>query len=144
MKNLNLLNQYVANLAVWNTKLHNLHWNIVGQEFMPIHNFTEELYDDAFAKFDEVAELIKMKNEMPLSTLAEYLEVASIKEVPAKDFSTKESLEIVKSDMELMKALAIEIRTIADESNDFETVAMFEDHVGHYSKNLWFVSSMLK
>ena len=26
----------------------------------------------------------------------------------------------------------------------FETVAMFEDYVAHYSKNIWFVNSMLK
>ena len=25
-----LLNKYVANLAVWNVKLHNLHWNVKG------------------------------------------------------------------------------------------------------------------
>lgn len=144
MKNLDLLNQYVANLAVWNVKLHNLHWNVVGKDFILVHNFTEELYDDAFAKFDDVAELIKIKNEMPLSTLSEYIKVASIKEIPGKDFNTTEVLEILKSDMELMKTLGVEIRNLADSEDDFATVAMFEDHIGHFSKNLWFVNSMLK
>ena len=35
-------------------------------------------------------------------------------------------------------------RNTADEEGDFETVAMFEDYVGYYSKNLWFVNSMVK
>lgn len=144
MKTFDLLNQYVANLAVWNVKLHNLHWNVVGNEFMPIHNFTEELYDELFVQFDDVAELIKIKNEIPLSTLAEYLKVASLEEVAAKDFSTTEVLEMLKSDLELMKNLSVEIRNLADSKDDFTTVAMFEDYVAFYDKNLWFVSSMLK
>lgn len=144
MKKNELLNQYVANLAVWNIKLHNLHWNVVGKEFVQIHEFTEEIYDDVFEKFDEVAELLKMKGEMPLSTMAEYLKVASIEEVVAKDFSPREVLEILKADLELMKNLGLEIRNLADEEDDFETVAIFEDYTADYSKNLWFVNSMLK
>lgn len=120
-----------------------MHWNVVGKDFMLVHNFTEELYDDAFAKFDDAAELIKIKNEMPLSTLSEYLKVASIKETPGKDFNTTEVLEILKFDIELMKNLGVEIRNLADSEGDFATVAMFEDHVTHFSKNLWFVNSML-
>ncbi len=81
---------------------------------------------------------------MPLSTMAEYLEKTSIQEVKAKDFKIKESLEIVKKDMDLMSDLASKIRNIADEEGDFETVAIFEDYVAYYSKNLWFVNSMLK
>ncbi|NLY45073.1 MAG: DNA starvation/stationary phase protection protein [Tissierella sp.] len=144
MSKVELLNQYVANLAVWNIKLHNLHWNVVGKEFVQIHEFTEAIYDDAFEKFDEVAELLKMKGEMPLSTMAEYLKVATIKEVAVKDFGTKEVLEIVKADLELMNNLATEIRSLADEEGDFTTVAIFEDHVAGYDKNLWFLNSMLK
>jgi starvation-inducible DNA-binding protein len=79
-----------------------------------------------------------------LTLTAEYLEKASIKEVQAKDFSVKESLNIVKEDLESMKNLAIEIRNEADSEGDFETVAMFEDYVAYFSKNLWFVNTMLR
>ena len=144
MKHFKLLQQYLSNLAVLTVKLHNVHWNVVGRNFMRIHNFTEELYDQTFEDYDEVAELLKTKNEMPLSTMAEYLENATIKEVKAKDFSIIESLEIVKNDLETMRSLATDIRNTADEEGDFETVAMFEDYVAHYSKNIWFVSAMLK
>ncbi len=46
--------------------------------------------------------------------------------------------------MESMKKLATEVRNLADEEGDFETVAIFEDYISSYSKNLWFLSSMLK
>ncbi|MEW8973383.1 MAG: DNA starvation/stationary phase protection protein [Tissierellaceae bacterium] len=144
MKHIDLLQKYLANLNVLNVKLHNVHWNVVGKQFMAVHEFTEEIYDEIFENVDAVAELLKMKEETPLSTMAEYLENASIKEIKGKEFSIEEALEIVREDMKSMKELATEIRNLADEEGDFETVAMFEDYVAYYSKNIWFLNSMLK
>lgn len=144
MKHIDLLQKYLANLNVLNVKLHNVHWNVVGKQFMAVHEFTEEIYDEIFENLDAVAELLKMKEEVPLSTMAEYLENASIKEIKGKEFSIEEALEIVREDMKSMKELATEIRNLADEEGDFETVAMFEDYVAYYSKNIWFLNSMLK
>ncbi len=144
MKHIDLLQKYLSNLAVLNIKFHNIHWNVVGNQFVQVHEFTEGIYDKLFQDLDEVAELLKMKDIMPLSTMAEYLENTDIEEIKAKDFSIKESLDIVKKDLETMKALAVEIRNIADEEGDFETVAIFEDYVADYSKNIWFIKSMLK
>ena len=89
MKHIELLQKYLSNLAVLNVKFHNIHWNVVGSQFMQVHNFTEEIYDKLFENLDEVAELLKMKNETPLSTMAEYLEKSNIEEIKAKDFFNK-------------------------------------------------------
>ncbi|MGI6427998.1 MAG: Dps family protein [Natronincolaceae bacterium] len=144
MKHFKLLQKYLSNTAVLIVKFHNVHWNVVGKNFMRVHTFTEELYDKLIEDYDEVAELLKMKNEMPLSTMAEYLENTTVGEIKAKDFSIVEALEIVKKDLEAMRNLATEVRNTADEEGDFETVALFEDYVAYFSKNIWFVSAMLK
>jgi len=145
MKFKNEMNQYIANLSVLNVKLHNLHWNVVGEQFMPTHQFTEGLYDVYFKLFDDVAEMLKIRGEYPAASLKTYLEIATVSELAENvDFTTKEVLTIVKSDMELMKALALQIRTLADEAGDFEVVAEMEDHVGQYNKNLWFLTAMQK
>ena len=144
MHHYDLLQKYLSNLAVLNIKMHNIHWNVVGSQFMAVHEFTEKIYDKLFEQFDEVAELLKMKGIMPLSTVAEYLESSSIEEVKAKEFPIEEALEIVKKDLEAMKELATSVRNAADEEGDFETVAVFEDYVAFYSKYIWFVDSMLK
>ena len=143
MKKVQLMNTYVSNLAILNHKLHNLHWNITGIQFMPIHKYTEELYDDFFAKFDDAAEQLKILGHSPLATTSEYLENATVKEVTVKEFKEHEALKILAADLNLMKDLATEIRNVADEENDFTTVMMFEDHVAYYAKNLWFINSML-
>ena len=33
MKNVQQVNQYLADLSVWNVKLHNLHFNVTGPQF---------------------------------------------------------------------------------------------------------------
>jgi starvation-inducible DNA-binding protein len=144
MKHLENVQTYLANLSVLFVKLHNIHWNVVGNQFLRIHTFTEELYDQVFEDFDEVAELLKTKGVMPLSTMKEYLGRATLAEIAAKDFSSKESLDLVKADLSLMRDLATTIRNDADEAGDFETVGMFEEYVAFYSKNIWFVDALMK
>ncbi|HZK01907.1 MAG TPA: DNA starvation/stationary phase protection protein [Anaerovoracaceae bacterium] len=143
MKNYEKMNVYLSNLAILNVNLHNLHWNVEGKKFVEIHEFTESLYDDFFEKYDEVAELLKMKGEKPLVKISDYLEKASIKELDGDKFSSAEVLQIVQDYLNEMRKLATEIRNTADEDGDFEVVAEFEDHVAGYSKNLWFVRAML-
>lgn len=143
MKDFTKLNHYLSNLAVWNVKLHNVHWNVVGRQFMQIHQFTEEMYDDVFEKYDDVAELIKMKGENPFVTMKDYLANATIVESAETKFSAAAALETVRDDLQKMKELATEIRNDADAAGDFETVAIFEDHVAGYTKNLWFLRAML-
>jgi len=144
MKKISLMNQYLANLSIINTKLHNLHWNVTGLQFMPVHKFTEELYNDVFEKFDQVAEQIKILGHTPLSTTKAFLEVATIAEIEPKDFHHREVLEILQSDLRLQRILVNDIRNLADEENDYTTVSMVEDHIAGYDKNLWFLSAMLK
>ncbi|MDC7234775.1 MAG: DNA starvation/stationary phase protection protein [Spirochaetales bacterium] len=141
MNKIELLNNYVADLAVWNVKLHNLHWNVVGSQFMSSHKFTEALYEEVFEQYDSVAEQIKMLGETPVASVKEYLALSRIEEIPAVPVSTEKLLDIVKKDLEDMSERASEIRKIADEEGDFTTVALFEGLVSSYRKNIWFLSA---
>lgn len=144
MKDYKKLNVYLSNLAVLNVNLHNIHWNVVGKQFVQVHEYSEELYDDFFEKYDVVAEMLKMKGEKPLVKLSDYLEHATIKELDGDRFSCHESYEIILDYLKEMKKLATDIRNDADDDNDFEVVAEFEDHVADYSKEIWFVKSILE
>ncbi|MDF1617135.1 Dps family protein [Petrocella sp. FN5] len=139
MKHIEKMNVYLANLSVWNVKLHNLHWNVTGMQFMPLHQFTEAMYDKTFAAYDDVAEHIKIKGFKPLVKVKDYLEVATIEELDYKDFTANEVLDYVGSDIELMRDFAVEIRNLADEESDFTAVGIFEDYIADFEKNLWFL-----
>lgn len=142
MKRYELLNTYLSNLAVLNVKLHSLHWNVVGINFMAIHTFTEELYTEFFEKYDAVAEHLKMQGQVPLSTTKAYLEHTTIVEIEPEGFSIKDVINYLITDLEQMKQLALDIHKVADEDHDFTAVAMFEDTVAELDKHLWFLNAM--
>lgn len=142
MSKFDKLNQYLSNLAVMNIKLHNLHWNVKGMEFMAIHNYTESLYNDFFEKYDDVAERIKIEGRQPIATMKTYLELATVEESDQTSFTPSEVVEILIKDLSQFRDEAVAIRNLADSEGDFTTVAMFEDHIEGFDKQLWFLSSM--
>lgn len=138
------LNQYLANVGVLYIKLHNLHWNVTGADFKPVHEYLETLYDGFADVLDAVAENLKMHGEQPLASLKGYLETASIEELESVELRSGEALEIVKKDIGLLKTQAEAIRTLADEEVLYDVVALMEDQLSNYHKTLWFVQAMTK
>lgn len=137
-------NEYLADLVVWTTKLHNIHWNVRGEQFVQVHEYTEAEYDKAFVRSDDVAEFLRKQELTPVSTLKEYLKISHIEEVEPKAFEIKEAFEIVLADMEHLRKHATELRNAADEEGLFTAVAILEDHVADYDKQIWFLKSILK
>lgn len=143
MKNLQAVNQYIANLAIWNIKLHNFHFNVTGSQFVPAHKYLEEVYDIAFNYYDDVAEHVKMQGEEPVVHVAKYLEIASLKEEPGNRFSVEQVYKFLQGDFELLNKEARAIRESADEEGNFGLVAIMEDHIAYYEKQLWFLRATL-
>ncbi len=138
------LDVYLSNIFVFNQKLHNLHWNVEGLQFKPVHEYLEEIYDGQFEKLDEVAEYYRMNGKRPPALINDYLKNATIKEVDAdRGYSVKETLEIVLDDLTLMHDLAVVIRGDADEDDNFKLVNIMEAHAEEYTKQIWFIKSML-
>ena len=138
------VNGYIANIAVSYIKLHNLHWNVIGPDFKPVHEYLETLYDAMAEVLDESAELLKINGQVPLASMQDYLKVAIVKELESKDYSTKEALAIVLADMQLLKAQASELRALANEQDQFDIANLAEDNLANYNKTIWFLSVMNK
>lgn len=135
------LNPYLSDLAVMFYKLHDLHWNVKGMQFVPVHQYTEARYDDMAEKLDAVAELIIMQGEKPVACIADYLANASIKELNKGVYKDSEVLKILVEDFEHLRAEALKIHEEC--ADNFSVVAMMEDHIAGYDKELWFLKSML-
>ncbi|MCI5707956.1 DNA starvation/stationary phase protection protein [Veillonella caviae] len=144
MKNVAQVNQYLADLSVWNVKLHNLHFNVVGPQFKSIHEYLESVYDVAFDYFDAVAEAVKMAGQFPLVNSKEYAALSKIEELGQADIPQAQVIEILLNDFKYMKDQALAIRSVASEEDHFALSNMMEDHVEYYVKQIWFIESMLK
>ncbi len=144
MKKIEKMNQLLADLTFLNVKFHNIHWNVVGPNFQPVHEFTEQVYDDFFLKYDEIAERLKMLGHYPHASITTYAKNTNISELEDKDYTVAEVLNIILESFEYLVAEFIEIRLLAEEENDFITVAMMEEYLTGLDKNIWFVRSMTK
>ncbi len=75
---------------------------------------TEKLYQMFQLQYDQVAEMMKMQNQMPLVTMAEYLDNTTIEEIEGRDYTDLEVLELLETDCQNIMALAKDIRDEAD------------------------------
>ena len=141
MKNLAQVNQYLADLSVWNIKLHNLHFNVVGPQFKAIHEYLEAIYDVAFEYYDAVAEHAKMQGEFPVANVAKYLAVTSIEELGEAAVPQAEAVQILLADIKKMNETAVALRNSADEAGDFLLVGLLEEHIAYYVKQIWFTEA---
>lgn len=132
---------YLADLLVGNVKLHNLHWNVYGFSFKGVHEYLEDMYDDFFSKFDDVAEYQKQVGVMPKASVKSYLELTDLEELPEEDINEKDAIAVALDLIKHMREHALEIAKTAD---DFVLSNMMEDHVADYNKRIWFMESMLK
>ena len=143
MKNAAMMNSYLSDLVVFYLKLHDLHWNVQGPQFVPVHEYTDARYEDMAGKFDEIAELLLQHEEKPVSSISDYVKLASIQELNKGSYRDEEVLKILFDDMSLLKDEAIKLRAEMDAEGLFDVVAVLEDHVAGYNKELWFLRSMM-
>ena len=143
MKYVANMNAYLSDLVVFYLKLHDLHWNVKGMQFVPVHQYSESRYEDMAEKFDEIAELIIQHGEKPVSSIAEYVKIASIKELNKGVYRDEEVIKIIADDMAQLKAAAEALRMKMAEEDVFDVVAVLEEHIAGYQKELWFLNSMM-
>jgi starvation-inducible DNA-binding protein len=144
MNKIQKMAQLVADLNVLNVKFHNLHWNVVGLNFEPIHLLTENSYTDFFTKYDEVAERMKMLGELPPASMKKYLELTNIEELEDKEYTIPLVLEYVLAAYQYLRTEFFELRKLSDEDGDVITLALCETYIGEFDKQIWFVTSMQK
>ncbi|WP_278591311.1 Dps family protein [Olsenella uli] len=137
------VNSYVANLGVVYIKTHNLHWNVFGLQFKAVHEYLEALYDAYADNMDEVAELLAQNGETPAASYKEFLELATIEDIPAKAWAVKDAIQTALDDMDALKTQALGIRDACCDE-DFAVSNAMEDQVAAYNKEIWFMKSMLR
>lgn len=138
------MQQLLADLAVLNVKLHNIHWNVVGPRFTAIHEYTEKLYDGVSDDYDALAERIKMLGEFPSASLKDYLGNAAIKERQSTNIKDMDALQLIQEDLTYLRDEYKRVRDAANEEDDFVTVALVEEEIAELEKELWFIRSSLQ
>lgn len=137
------LNQYVADLTVMYTKLHNLHWYVGGKQFHAMHELFEMYYDKVTEDMDVVAERMLQLDYKPVATLKGALEIAKIEEKDEVFGKDLEFVEIVRKDFEYLLGLTLEVKEEAEKAGDDPTVDIMNEFTAYYQKQLWMIKATL-
>lgn len=133
------MNILLANLNILYVKIHSFHYNVVGKDFYSAHTFLEVEYEKMHEALDTIAERIKIDGNKPLTNMASFLQVATIKETDRDEISSNEVFNILLSDYQTLVADITELK----ETQSDITVATLEDLQAELEKTIWFLKATL-
>ena len=143
-KNINILNEYMANLKVLNNNLYNMHFNIVGSSFFGLHRKLQEYYEHVDLMYDSVAERIKMLDGYPITSLKKIEDTSTIKSMRSMDYSGKQVLEVLNNDFLFLVDYTKDLINIFEREGDYYTSSMLSDNLKFLEKELWMIKTSLK
>jgi DNA-binding ferritin-like protein len=136
------LNADLANAYVLYHQLHKHHWNVEGAEFLDIHVFLQEVYEDVEDAADEIAERLQALGGVPhasMTTLAEH------STVDVEDEDVYDIRSSLSNDLEMMGDIIESYREhikLAENLGDHATGEMLREqletleehthHIEHY------------
>lgn len=138
-----LLNALLADEFALYVKTLNFHWNVVGHDFKPLHDFFRQQYEDVFSFVDDVAERVRTLGGDSLGSMNKFLAATRLKEAPDKLLTSQEMLQILLSDHEaVICTLREDIETSA-KAGDMGTNNFLTDLMEKHEKIAWMIRSSI-
>lgn len=126
----------LADFQVYYTNLRGFHWEIKGRGFFVLHEKFEDMYNDAAAKVDELAERILMLGGSPENKFSGYLQVARVKELSGVSRSS-EAVEHVLDTYKHFMAEERKLLRLAEEAGDVVTADLMTGYLKEQEKMVW-------
>lgn len=136
------LNQQLANFSVLYFKLYHYHWFVKGEKFFELHAKFEEFYKEAASYIDEIAERILAIQGIPLSTMKEYLDHATIREAVGNE-TAEQMVEQLIQDFQVMVDEVKQGIQEAERAKDDSSADLLTDIRTNLEKHIWMLTSYL-
>ena len=138
------LNNLVATYRVFNSKLYQHHFYVQGSQFFILHETFEDLYNEATANFDEIAERLLAIGGKPFSTLQEFMDHSSIKEKPyTNKVAANEMVTITVADFRSIRNQLSKAITLTGDAGDDVTQDMLIGYKTEVDKHIWMLQGFL-
>ncbi len=133
------INRLVADAYVLFLKTKNFHWHVSGPNFRDFHEMLDEQSEQILAAIDPMAERVRKLGQPTIRSLAQILELASLRE-NEKDFvSPYEMLvELMNDNIAMAKAMR-EAHGVCDDWEDVATASLLEQYLDETEKRTWFL-----
>lgn len=137
------LSHVLADTFTLYLKTHSFHWNVTGPMFRTLHTMFEEQYHELWEALDVIAERIRALGYMAPGSLAQFSEMASIKEdarVPAAEDMIRQLVEGHES----VVRTARNVFASAEGAGDQVTQDLLAERMQIHEKTAWMLRSLLQ
>ena len=122
---------------------HNFHWNVKGPMFNSLHQMFMTQYTEQWAALDLIAERIRALGYPAPGTYAEFVKLATIKEVEG----VPKALDMVRhlvSAQEATARTARKLLPLVDDADDQPTADLLTQRLDVHEKTAWMLRSLLE
>lgn len=119
----------------------NVHWNVTGPLFQPIHVLTEAQYTELAPAIDEIAERIRTLGEKAPGTMTQYQALGSIPEAD-EDATAENMVKALKKGHEIIATRIRPLISVAADAGDEVTAGLLTDRLTVHEKAQWMLRAM--
>jgi starvation-inducible DNA-binding protein len=122
---------------------HNFHWNVKGPMFNSLHQMFMTQYTEQWAALDLIAERIRALGYPAPGTYAQFVNLATIKEVEG----VPKALDMVRHLVNAQEATARTARKLlplVDDANDQPSADLLTQRLDVHEKTAWMLRSLLE
>ncbi len=151
-----LLDRLLADTVFLSVQAQAIHWNYTGAEFASFHAHFEKRYQKLSRAADRLAERIRAVGAFAPASLAEWIELSDLEEIPLTAFTpagTEGSEAAIhnhqclrlfrKAELQIVDYLRRTALPRAKELEDPVTEDLFTSRLADHEKSIWMMSSIL-
>jgi starvation-inducible DNA-binding protein len=138
-----LLKTLLGTQFAYYVKAHAFHWNVEGPDFAQLHEFFQNIYEDAYNAVDPLAEYIRSLDEYAPGSLERFLELSVIPgqtKIPRARLMIEELLANSGTMVELLN----QCFAAAEQENKQDIANFIAERLSQQNKYAWQLRSFLK
>ena len=140
-----ILNRNLSDLYLINIKTKKYHWDVVGPQFMTLHELWQEQYETLTENIDATAERIRALGGYPVGTAKRFLELATIQEHPNDlPLATEMVARLAKDHEQIIRNLRTDIDRCSDEFHDEGNADFLTGVMEQHEEMAWMLRSFIE
>ena len=138
-------NQLLAETFILYVKTLKYHWNVVGQNFGPLHALLNTQYLALALEIDAIAERVRMMGDQPIGTCKEFIEQSkNITEQPGNNPKDMQMLKDLLADHAALMVTLKKVIDACDSRKEFDNVDFATKMLQDHQKMAWFIKSHIE
>lgn len=123
---------------------HNFHWNVTGPMFNTLHAMFMVQYTELWNAVDPVAERIRALGHVAPGSYAQFGQLSSLADAPAKPPKALTMVRILVEGHEAVARTARNLFPLADKANDEPTADLLTQRLTVHEQTAWMLRSLLE